>query len=225
MTILVRPRLRVALTIAALLLAGCGVNTSVPGGAPGGQAAQSAAQQTGAFGSGAQSVIEALKPPKKCKGQKTTSKDATIKETLETKGGSLCIPAFGDYGGDIDYPAVTNATSITLESSTTNVGGYPLLGPSSETPIFYLSIALGGSTTFGNKGGAGGGLESPNIVVGDKYSIYGQGTCFGVTENFSPYTTTAVSSKHGGEIGGLGTVLQGVSVPCAATGILEAYED
>ena len=116
MTILVRPRLRVALTIAALLLAGCGVNTSVPGGAPGGQAAQSAAQQTGAFGSGAQSVIEALKPPKKCKGQKTTSKDATIKETLETKGGSLCIPAFGDYGGDIDYPAVTNATSITLES-------------------------------------------------------------------------------------------------------------
>jgi hypothetical protein len=157
-----------------------------------------------------------------CSGQTTTASSASATEALATAGGSLCIPAFGSFGGTIAYPTVSTAISATLTSSTTNIGGYPAL--SSGTPIFYLQLALSGATTFGTGTTAGGGLTSTSIIPGQTYSVFGQATIFGISAKFTPCVTTATAGTNAaGTISGLGTVLKGVNVPAAATGLLEIY--
>ena len=47
--------------------------------------------------------------PPNCKGQKTTKHYASLTVTLSTKGGSLCIPAFGGFGG---YDQVSGRQSV-----------------------------------------------------------------------------------------------------------------
>jgi hypothetical protein len=157
-----------------------------------------------------------------CTGQTTGASSANVTQTLATAGGSLCIPAFGGFGGSIAYPTSSNAVNITLTSSTTNTAGYPALG--STTPIFYLGISLAGGTTFGTGAPAGGGLAAPSatIVPGQTYTVYGQATLLGVPVNFSPCQSVATAGGGGtGVISGLGTVLKNVSVPISASGVLE----
>ena len=157
-----------------------------------------------------------------CTGQTTGGSSASVTQTLATSGGSLCIPAFGGFGGAIAYPTSSNAVNITLTSSTTNTGGYPALG--TTTPIFYLGISLAGGTTFGTGAPAGGGLAAPSatIVPGQTYTVYGQATLLGVPVNFSPCQSVATAGGGGtGVISGLGTVLKNVSVPISASGVLE----
>jgi hypothetical protein len=157
-----------------------------------------------------------------CAGQTTTGTSAAATETLATTGGSLCIAAFGSFGGTIVYPTVSTSISATLTSSTTNIAGYPAL--STGTPIFYLQLALGGATTFGTGTTAGGGLSSTSITPGQFYSVFGQATIFGVSAAFTACVTTATAGDGGtGMLSGLGTVLKGVNVPAAATGLLEIY--
>lgn len=157
-----------------------------------------------------------------CSGQTTTGTSAAATETLATAGGSLCIPAFGSFGGTIVYPTVSTSISATLTSSTTNIAGYPAL--SSGTPIFYLQLALSGATTFGTGTTAGGGLTSTSIIPGQTYSVFGQATIFGITAALTPCVTTATDGANAtGTISGLGTVLKGQSVPAAAMGLLEIY--
>jgi hypothetical protein len=157
-----------------------------------------------------------------CSGQTTTATSASATETLATAGGSLCIPAFGSFGGTIVYPTVSTSITAMLTSSTTNIAGYPAL--SSGTPIFYLQLALSGATNFGTGTTAGGGLSSTSIVAGQTYSVFGQASIFGITTTLTPCVTTATAGSNGtGTISGLGTVLKGANIPVAATGLLEIY--
>ena len=155
-----------------------------------------------------------------CTGQATTATSATASQTLSTSGGSICIPAFGGFGGTIAYPSVSSPITVTLTSSTTNANSYPALG--TATPIFYLAIGLSGGTNFGS-GAAGGGLTAASslITVGTTYTVYGRATIAGFPVNFSPCQTVATAGASGGVITGLGTVLNNASVPIATTGILE----
>jgi hypothetical protein len=156
-----------------------------------------------------------------CAGQTTGATSATASQTLATAGGTLCIPAFGGFGGTIAYPPVSTSVSITFTSSTTNVNNYATLG--TATPIFYLGISLSGGTNFGT-GASGGGLaaSSASIVVGSVYTVYGQATIAGFPLALKPCQTTATAGSGGnGVIGGLGTVLNGAQVPTAATAVLE----
>jgi hypothetical protein len=161
-----------------------------------------------------------LAPPA-CKGQKDSKNHATISEKLLTKGGSLCIPAFGGFGGTIQYPSAKPSVKMKLTSSTTNYNKMPELGPG--TALFYLQLAISGATNFGNNVPAGGGLTAKKIVPGDPYTAFGAATIFGVTFKFTPCYTIATKGKFGGLIGGVGTLLKGQMVPSAATGVIEIY--
>jgi hypothetical protein len=158
--------------------------------------------------------------PLACTGQTTTGTNASVTQTLATAGGTLCIPAFGGFGGTLNYPTVTSSVNVTLTSSTTNDAAFPALG--TATPVFFLQIALAGGTTFGTGAAAGGGLASTSIIVGQTYTVFGQATIAGFPVNFSPCQSVATAGAGGtGVISGLATVLTNAAVPIAATGVLE----
>jgi len=168
------------------------------------------------------SQAQQLLTPPACKGQKTTPTHSTVTDTLKTTGGQACIPAIHGLGGSVAYPPANPSVKLTLTSSTTNyTKQLPSLGPG--TPVFYLQLGLSGATSFGTTTPAGGGLTGKSIVAGQKYTIYGQATVAGFTYNFTPCYATATAGKYGGVIGGAGTLLKGLTVPTAATGILEVY--
>jgi hypothetical protein len=160
------------------------------------------------------------KPPK-CKGQQDTKQYAELTETLSTSGGSLCIPEFGGFGGKVGYPAVDPSVQLTIVSSTTNYNDQPQLGEG--TAIFYLQLALSGGTTFAQNAPAGGGLVSKHIEPGDPYTAYGEVDISGFKVKFGPCYAVATKSKYGGQLGGLGTLLEGRNVPEAASGVIEIY--
>jgi hypothetical protein len=159
--------------------------------------------------------------PPNCKGQKTSKQYASLTETLSTKGGSLCIPSFGGFGGKIKYPSANPSVKLGLISSTTNYDQLPELGQG--TAMFYLQVALSAGTSFGGNVRAGGGLTSATIVVGNPYTAYGQAKIDGFKLNFGPCYTIATKGKYGGVIGGIGTLLKGVRAPAAANGVIEIY--
>ncbi len=170
--------------------------------------------------SGTQGLLPMANPPM-CKGQKNAKDHASVTETLSTKGGSLCIPEFGGFGGKVKYPGASPSVQVTLTSSTTNYNGMPQLGQG--TAIFYLQLAISGSTSFGNKVRHGGGLTSAQIQPGYPYTVYGQAVVFGVKVNFGPCYATATHGKYGGVIGGVGNLLKGQSIPTAGNAVLEVY--
>ena len=159
--------------------------------------------------------------PPECKGQKTTKDHASVTETLSTEGGSLCVPAFGGFGGTINYPPANPSVNLELTSSTTNYDHMPNLG--TGTPIFYMQLAIQGATSFGSKVDAGGGLTSKTIHPGKPYSVYGEAVIFHIPFNFGPCYAKASKGKYGGVIGGVGTLLEGVQIPGAATAVVEIY--
>lgn len=161
-----------------------------------------------------------LAPPK-CKGQKTTKNYASLTVTLSSDGGSFCIPAYGGFGGSVKYPGANPSVKLKIISSTKNYNRQPKLGKG--TPIFYLQLAISGSTTFGSNGTAGGGLTAKEIVAGNPYSAYGQASAFGIKKNFGPCYTIATKGKYGGVIGGIGSLLKGQNVPFAVKGVIEIY--
>src|SRR5579863_4154385 len=151
-----RSYLYVAAAISAALLTGCGLHgTMVPP-------------------AGSSSVAVSLPYAKlhDCKGQQNSQYYATLTVTLLTKGGSVCIPTFGGFGGSVRYPGASPSVNLTLTSSTTNYDNMPQLG--SGTPIFYLQLAISGGTSFGTKVKAGGGLTSQSITPGQTYTVFGQ---------------------------------------------------
>lgn len=159
--------------------------------------------------------------PPKCNGQKTTKQYASLTETLSTKGGSVCIPEFGGFGGTVKYPSANPSVELTLTSSTTNYAHLPELGTGSA--IFYLQLGLSGPTSFGSNSTAGGGLTSKQIKPGQAYTAFGEAIVFSVPIQFTPCYTIAKRGKYGGVIGGLGTLLKGQSVPVKASGFIEIY--
>jgi len=161
------------------------------------------------------------KTPPKCKGQKSTKKYASLTVQLSTKGGSFCIPEFGGFGGTVKYPSANPSVALTLTSSTTNYAHLPELGTGKA--IFYLQLATSGRTSFGQNTAAGGGLTGKKIVPGKPYTAYGEAVIFSIQFNFGPCYATATKGKYGGVIGGIGTVLKGLSIPVAASGAIEIY--
>ena len=162
----------------------------------------------------------ALVPPN-CKGQKTTKKYAELTVLLSSKGGKLCIPAYGGFGGEVKYPGATPPVKLTLISSTKNYNHQPQLGKG--TAIFYLQLGIAGGTSFAAKVQAGGGLTSKTIVPGDAYTAYGQATIFSFKISLGPCYTIATKGPYGGVIGGVGALLKGQSVPSKANGVIEIY--
>ncbi|HEY1882706.1 MAG TPA: hypothetical protein VGG51_06670 [Candidatus Cybelea sp.] len=178
----------------------------------------SALLPAGALGQTA--VTPDLVPPD-CKGQKTTKEYASLTQTLSTKGGSLCVPAFGGFGGTIKYPPANPSVKLELTSSTTNYDHMPSLG--SGMPIFYMQLAIQGGTSFGNNVEAGGGLTGKQIDPHKPYTVYGQAVIYRIPFNFGPCYAKASKGKYGGVIGGVGTLLRGVQIPGAATAVVEIY--
>jgi hypothetical protein len=159
--------------------------------------------------------------PPDCKGQKTAKDYASLTQTLSTEGGALCVPAFGGFGGTINYPPANPSVNVELTSSTTNYDQMPNLG--TGTPIFYLQLAIGGATSFGSNVDAGGGLTSQTIRPRKPYTVYGHAVIFHIPFNFGPCYGKASKGKYGGVIGGVGTLLEGAQIPGAATAVVEVY--
>jgi len=201
-----RPR-AYAWPLAAALLASC--------------AAHGGVVPAGSFGPAGQSIVAPLRVPPDCKGQQTTSDYASITETLSTSGGSLCIPAFGGFGGKVKYPGADPSIDVSLTSSTTNYDNMPELGQG--TAIFYIQLGLSGATSFSSKVAAGGGLASQSLVPKQPYTAYGQAVVYGFKYDFGPCYVVAKKNRYGGIIGGLGTLLKGQSIPVKANAVLEIY--
>ncbi|MBV8117034.1 MAG: hypothetical protein JOZ01_03610 [Candidatus Eremiobacteraeota bacterium] len=160
--------------------------------------------------------------PPACKGQKTTGQYASDTEKFLTKGGSICIPAFGGLGGSVSYPPANPSVSVSLISSTTNYN-HKLPSLHKGTPIFYLQLSIPSGTTFGQNAPAGGGLTGKTIKPASTYTVFGKAVIFGVPYDFKPCYAVATKGKYGGVLGGVGTLLKGVSVPAAASGVIEIY--
>jgi hypothetical protein len=205
-------RLSTLAALCALTLGGCAVRQSAAPVVPPGLSVPPA-QQT-------QTVPD--KVPPDCKGQKSEPKFASNAYTLATKGGKVCIPAFGGFGGTIAYPGANPSITLTLISSTTNYTG-KLPNLHSGKPLFYLQFATSAATTLGTTEPAGGGLTGAKIVVGKTYTVYGQATIHGIPFNFTPCYAIATKGPYGGVIGGVGTLLEGQNVPAPATGVIEIY--
>jgi hypothetical protein len=163
-----------------------------------------------------------LAVPKPCGGQKTTAKSASLTQTLSTKGGSFCIPAFKGFGGTIFYPAANPTVKLAVTSSTTDYN-HKMQPLGSGTALFYLQIATKGGTTFSPSVPAGGGLTGKAIKSGQTYTAFGQAVVAGFPVNLTPCYTTATKGKYGGVIGGVGSLLKGKSIPVAASGYIEIY--
>ena len=71
--------------------------------------------------------------------------------------------------------------------------------------------------------------SSPSIDVyepgsaGDPYTAFGEAIVFGYHYKFKPCYAVATKGKHGGVIGGLGSLLKGVDVPTSGSGFIEIY--
>ncbi len=160
--------------------------------------------------------------PSNCKGEKLKSKYGSATVTLKTSGGSFCIPAFGGFGGSIEYPSAKPSIKLKLISSTTNYNHkLPSLG--SGTAIFYLQLSISGATDFGTNLPAGGGLAGKKLLPNKTYTAFGQATIDGISIGLTPCFVKAKKSKYGGIIGGLGTLLKGQAVPTAAQAVLVVY--
>jgi hypothetical protein len=160
-------------------------------------------------------------PP--CKGQKNTKEYASIgAKTLSSKGGTLCVPSFGSWGGTMDYPGPTSAhSSMGLISSTTayNPGAFP--PPGSVNPIFYIQFKLNTyGVIFSAKLPATGGLSSKFLTVGKPYTAQGASDVGSLWDALGECYTTAYSSKYGATIRGIGFVLENVHMGEASSGVI-----
>ena len=165
-------------------------------------------------------AIPDRKPPS-CKGQVNKSEYATLSGKLKTGGGSFCIPAYGGFGGKLNYPSLSPSITLTVSTSTQNYDNFPTLG--SGTPIFYLAFTTSTGVTFGGNIKSGGGLTSKQIIVGDPYTAYGEASVYGYKVKFGPCFTTATKGKYGGVIGGIGGLLKGEQIPFKVSGVIEIY--
>jgi hypothetical protein len=167
--------------------------------------------------------ISPLAVPPNCKGQQNSKQDATLTAPLQSSGGAFCIPAYGGFGGKLEYPnASFNGTlDLTLTSSVKNYNHQPKLGKGKA--LFYLQFAISGAVSFGSNLKSGGGLTGATIVSGNPYTLYGQAKVLGQSITLGPCYVTATKGKYGGVIGGLGTLVENREVPAAASGVIEIY--
>ncbi|HZV77500.1 MAG TPA: hypothetical protein VFF63_07075 [Candidatus Babeliales bacterium] len=159
--------------------------------------------------------------PPKCKGQQDNKKRASLKVTLSTKGGSLCVPAFGGFGGSIEYPKVERSVVLTIRTSTSNIYDEPLLG--TGTPILYLNLHFRAGTHFEGSVKSEGGVQSAQIEPGQPYTSYGEVTVGHLALMFPPCYSNAMSGPYGGLIPNIGSMLRNTTITGAGYGVLEIY--
>ena len=163
-----------------------------------------------------------LAVPKACTGQKTTAKFALLATTLQSAGGTACIPAIAGFGGTVLYPTVSPSISLRMTSSATNYNGrLPLLAKGNA--VFYLQLATSAGVTFGASVPSGGGLTGAALVPGKPYTAFGKASIQGFSVGLTPCYATATKGKYGGVVAGFGRLLAGQQVPAAASGIIEIY--
>jgi hypothetical protein len=165
-------------------------------------------------------AVPNLNPPS-CANQVNESEYSTVTGKLRLGGGAFCIPAYGGYGGKLDYPNLSSAITLTLSSSTQNYDNFPALG--SGTPIFYLAFSTSGAVNVGKRVRTHNGLSGKQILVGDPYTAYGEVTVFGFEVKLGPCYTTATKGKYGGLLGGIGGLLKGQQIPEKVSGVIEIY--
>ncbi|MGA7354158.1 MAG: hypothetical protein WBW76_01875 [Candidatus Cybelea sp.] len=191
--------------MAVIILAGCGGSqTAISGTVP--ASATAARDVTG---------------PPTCKGQRTTKKFGNISVMLKTKGGSFCIPAFGGFGGSMQYPGVERSVKLTIRTSTQNIYNEPQLG--TGTSIVYLNLHFHAGTHFGSKLRSKGGLTSPTIYAGNTYTAYGIVAVGNLDLMFPPCYTVATQGLYGGVLPNLGALFSGTTITGAGYGVIEIY--
>lgn len=191
--------------LAVAMLAGCGGSqTALTGTMP----------ATAAF-------ARAVTGPPTCKGQRTTKKYGNVTVKLKTKGGSFCIPAFGGFGGSMQYPGVERSVKLTIRTSTENIYNEPQLG--TGTSIVYLNLHFHAGTHFGSKLKSYGGLTSQTIYAGDTYTAYGIVAVGNLVLMFPPCYTVATQGPYGGVLPNLGELFSGTTITGAGYGVIEIY--
>lgn len=150
--------------------------------------------------------------PPKCEGQKNTKEyGEVVKETLKKGGGSLCVPAFGGWGGALQYPQTYGSYTYTVKligSTTAYKGGlFPPAG--SKKALFYLQIGFNSFPGFYPTLPKGAPIVSSHLVPNKSYTaelfeyFYGlgwsaEGSCYQV----------AGKSKYGGSLAGAGSLFE-----------------
>lgn len=206
--------------IAAALLAGCaGYSSSIPvqptGGAPGAM-----------LPLGLNPVAPDITAPPNCKGQKGTKYYASMaKQNIkEGSGASVCVPAFGGWGGALQFPGTYNASyTVALTSSTKTYKGGLFPPAGSKTPIFYLQIAFSGFPGFYPTLPKGNPLESTHLTAGKPYTIEVLEYYYGL--GWSPVGEcyqNAKKAKNGNGLSGAGTIFEKITFR-EPKGILEVF--
>jgi hypothetical protein len=166
-------------------------------------------------------IAAAVSGPPTCKGQRTTKKYGDKSTTLKTKGGSFCIPAFGGFGGSIEYPGVEPAVKLTIRTSTENIYDEPQLGTGTST--VYLNLHFHAGTHFGSTLKSKGGLTSQAIYPGSTYTAYGIVAVGNLYLRFPPCYTVATTGPYGGVLPNLGHLFSDTTVTGAGYGVIEIY--
>jgi hypothetical protein len=165
--------------------------------------------------------------PPKCKGQKNTKLYAVVAtQNVKTGGGSLCVPAFGGWGGALQYPDLKYSQSFTVKliSSTKAYasGTWPPNG--SQTPIFYLQYAFSGFPSFGSNLPKGNPIVSNHLLAGKTYTVeLWENVIAGWTDLGSCYAVAKKSSKYGGQLSKAGGVFDNASYR-EGSGVLELFK-
>jgi hypothetical protein len=159
--------------------------------------------------------------PPTCKGQRTTKKYGNVSVKLKTKGGSLCIPAFGGFGGSIEYPSVERSVKLTIRTSTENIYYEPQLG--NGTSMVYLNLHFHAGTHFGSYVSSGGGVTSQAFTPGNTYTAYGIVAVGHLVLMFPPCYTVATQGSYGGVLPNIGDLFGDTTVTGAGYGVIEIY--
>jgi hypothetical protein len=178
------------------------------------------AQSIGTMPARAPFARDASGPPS-CKGQHTAKKYAAITATLNKKGGSFCIPAFGGFGGSMQYPGVESSVKLTIRTSTNNIYDEPQLG--TGTSIVYLNLHFHAGTHFRSNLKPEGGLTSQAIYSGDTYTAYGIVAVGNLVLMFPPCYTVATQGPYGGVLPNLGDLFSDTTITGAGYGVIEIY--
>jgi hypothetical protein len=159
--------------------------------------------------------------PPDCKGQRTTKTYGNISVKLRTRGGAFCVPAFGGFGGAIDYPGVETPVKLTIRTSIQNIYDEPQLG--SGTSMVYVNLHFHAGTHFGSKLKSKGGLTSAAIEPGSPYTAYGLVAVGNLELMFPPCYTVATQGPYGGVLSDVGNLMSDTTITGAGFGVIEIY--
>ena len=204
--------------IAVAVLAGCAGNSA-------------AMPQSGLAAPNAQLGVESnriapdVSAPPTCKGQKDTKDYADLaNQAMKEAGGTLCVPAFGGWGGAIEYPESQSSTKLTisLTSSTTAYSGGRF--PPVKGAIFYLQWAFSYPPYFDPTLPKGNPLVSSHLTPKQTYTIglWVYYYALGWSSEVSCYQV-AESSKYGGALEAVGAVLENEDFG-EKTGAIEVFK-